>query len=257
MKIGELFQAIVEANKAGATVHLGPGLEGWMKDFDGFSEMQKSNQQAAKDMQELMSKSVEEIAASTPDHSAVWGLESISVRNRQLMIPTTQPQQRLNAIVVACLYALNNPEVDHVLAQANVKGRFMLPNGDVTHQPFISHSYGDAQEQKAAKPKGQAQEEEEAKHRLGRSILVGGDEPEEVLKEGDPVVLFDKDGVAHLLANVIQYEKGTRSVDVKDMHGKEARYPTDRVQLITSAADAAQWAMKIIQNKAESLSKNG
>ncbi len=187
IKTHPLYGAIVQAQKDGMKVTLGPGVEDLMKGFEGFADLNKSAQKDISNMKDLMSKSVEELAAQQDD----TGLQVIKIRGRQLMIPTKQHQQRVNAIQIAALYAMDSWKVDDVLRQTKVHGRFMKPDGTVVHEPFVA----EYEAEKVPTTSGNPTKVDE--HKPGRNILVDA-EPEETvetvtLKVGDPVVVLDDD----------------------------------------------------------------
>ncbi len=110
-------------------VHIGPGLEKMAGAVMAKQEIQKK----IGEMQELMSKDVEELAAKE------GGVErqTIKVRGRSMVIPDSGPR-RATAVIFMCLYALENQEIDRIFRELDLKGYFSKDDGSVELAPLIS-----------------------------------------------------------------------------------------------------------------------
>ncbi len=134
---------------------------------------------AITDFQKMMSTDVEALAAQ----EAADNYDTVQVRGRRMIVSKDKGQARVNGIVAACLYAANNPGIDSVFQQLDIKANFIYPNGDVRKESFINPTSPAAPPAPAPKP---AEAEK-------RSILL--DEPEQPpSKENLFVAIADLDG---------------------------------------------------------------
>ena len=248
----QIESALVQAMQDGSKITLGPGVEKLMEGFAGMESLNKKSSDDVQDMKEMMSKSVDELAASSfsgqKDGSA---LQVIEIRGRKLMIPVVQQQRRLNAITIASLYALFNPDVDAVLMKTKVHGRFMLKDGTVVEEPFVPDTIDNAGmfggpvvvPDPDAKPKGSKGQD----YKPGKAILLDADPGELSLEPKAAVVIMDEDGNPSLLGTVVSASGS--GYKIKDMYGNTTEIPQSRLKPIESAAEAAEWATKILSGK--------
>lgn len=112
-------------------VNIGPGLA------DKIAEIQKKAiaipnfSDAQKAMADLLSKTVEELAAGEPQASSI---ETISVRGDNIILPKTATLNRHITQLFACLYALENPKVDRVLRELGLNSQFLVDGKVVTRR---------------------------------------------------------------------------------------------------------------------------
>jgi hypothetical protein len=88
----------------------------------GSPEMQKY----IEDFKEFMGKDVIELASKEPTAKPA---QTIEVRGRKMAIPAERGPNRTSAVLLACLYALEHPEVDAILKSIGVKGYFVTESG--------------------------------------------------------------------------------------------------------------------------------
>jgi hypothetical protein len=206
-------------------------------------------QQDVQSMKDFMGKTVEQLAATTDKLDA---LDVIKVRDRRLVVTSNPSRGRTESILVACLYALQSPNVDAILGQANVQGHFQLEDGTVAIQPFVTMVYNtpDKEVKKKEAPKV---EPETAK----RNILVGGEEPKREFVENGAVLLLNSDADPDSLGTVVSVDKETEGCEVVDMYGNTKSMPWTMLKPVNDVADAAHWAAEIIKAKAKKLTNNG
>lgn len=126
-------------NEDEVKLNVGPGLtkeEAQQLMSNVNKELSPDYAKQTEEMKKFMSSTVEELAAS--DKESLGALEILDVRGRKMVISKKRNHARTSAVMVACLYALKNPEVDSILLQSTLTAHFMTPEG-IEIQPFIEN----------------------------------------------------------------------------------------------------------------------
>jgi hypothetical protein len=192
---------------------------------DAFLPMsgEQSVKKSVEDMKEFMSKDVVELAAGEPQ-----GSETLDVRGRKLVLPTMKDKRR-DAIFVACLYALENQNVDKILRALDVKGYFRAEDGSTELRPFM--------EGHGAKPL------EKHEPKKLRNILIGDQPAKSDEVAGQMVAVYLTDGGLRCIGAACSWDKMSSDslqpthCTVRALNGDMILAPVGLIKLLSSPDD--------------------
>lgn len=196
-------------------------------------KIDESNKKAAADMAELLSKDVEQLASGDDQ-------EVLDVRGRKFVIPKTASSRRTNTILIACLYALENPAVDEILKSVGVRGYFVAKDGSIELRGICDG------------PEAKAYEKHEPR-KPGRNILIGGGETEQ--KPNQIAAVYNVDGHPQYIGTIHVWNskgdapgKPTHHI-VKTVEGNEVETPISLIKMIHTCTELADLSLKISQKQ--------
>lgn len=200
-----------------------------------------SAQQQIEDMKKFMSKDVTELAAGIKEPFAY---DLVLVRGRRMVIPKQTQSNTINSTVFSCLYALEDPRIDKILAAVNVTSHFMMQDGTVVRQPLIM---ADVPEPYVPAPKEVFVNQKALDQ--PRNILIEEAPKPFGQQPGQMVAVFDPKGTLVTVGAVWVWNTKQSPVChiVKTFAGKELEVAEELLQKIDSMAEFVDFCSKVRQ----------